>query len=214
MKALRTRDEFIESLDHEFSWRLKEIADIKSVIQSTELTMQRTFLRAGVPILYAHWEGFVKTASESLLKFLNGQRLNHRQLKSCYIVSAAKKMLHDMEESGNPGDHIVIVDFFMDKMDSRAKLSIEGSIKTHSNLTSTNFERIAKSLGIAIDNYETKYPFINESLVERRNKIAHGEQLDIDAKIFNELVDEVVGLLRLYKNDLQNIVIQNSYRRS
>ncbi len=91
MKKIRTRTAFQEFLDEEFAWRLKEIADVKYAIRIAERTSRRAIIRAGVPILYAHWEGFVKAASEALLNFINNQGLAYRSLKPCFIVFGAKK---------------------------------------------------------------------------------------------------------------------------
>ena len=52
----RTPEELQDRLDDEFAWRRKELTDLKLVIGTAEGSMQRTFLRAGAALLYAHWE--------------------------------------------------------------------------------------------------------------------------------------------------------------
>ena len=52
---------------------------------------------------------------------------------------------------------------------------------------------------------------IDRSLLERRNNIAHGKFLDVDRDDFEKLCDEVIVLLRSYKNDLQNMVQTGYY---
>lgn len=211
MKKLRTRAEFQESLDEEFAWRLKEIADIKYAIRSVDLTSRKSIIRAGVPILYAHWEGFVKAGTEALLNFINYQRLSYRSLKPCFIVFGARKWVRELSGFGNPVQSIAAVEFFLNELDGRAEISFTGSINTEANLSSTVFERIATSVGVNTGAYETKYMLIDSSLLNRRNNVAHGEFLDVDPEDFEKLSDEVIVLLRSYKNDFQNMVQAGDY---
>ena len=211
MKKLRTGAAFHAFLDEEFAWRLKEIADIKEAIRLAEPTARKAIVRGGVAILYAHWEGFVKSASEALLNFINNQGLAYRRLKPCFIVFGAKKRVHELSTSGSAAQNIAAVEFFLNEMDSRAEITFAGSINTEANLSSTVFERIAMSIGVNTSGYETKYPLIDSSLLERRNHIAHGEFLDVERDDFEKLSDEVIILLRLYKNDLQNMVQTGYY---
>jgi hypothetical protein len=212
MKKLRTPSHLADYLDQEFSWRLKEIADIKTAIIEAEPTLKRSILRAGLPILYAHWEGFIKKASEALLNFITHQSIQYRLLKPCYIVFGVKKVIRDMVESSNTRQNIAAVEFFLSKLDSQAAIVAEGAIKTKSNLSSRMFERIASSVGVDVRRYETKYIFIDKSLLERRNNIAHGEYLDLNQDDYLKIAEEVIALLRGYKTDIENIVSTNSYK--
>jgi hypothetical protein len=212
MKKLRTAYHFTQYMDDEFAWRLKEIADIKLAIRGTEESSRRALLRAGVPILYAHWEGFIKASSEALLHFVNNQNLRLRDLKPCFIVFGAKKHINDLVESGSPRDRIGAVEFFLNQLDAPASLAVSGSIWTEFNLSSKVFERIASSLGVDTGRYATKYVLIDSSLLARRNNIAHGAFFDLGEDDFFKLSDEVIGLLRSYKNDLENLVTTGLYK--
>ncbi|MCK5523482.1 MAG: hypothetical protein KAI83_10150 [Thiomargarita sp.] len=59
MKKLRTISDIQNHLDNELRWRIQEIANLKKVIPLVDSIQTRSLLRAGIPILYAHWEGFV-----------------------------------------------------------------------------------------------------------------------------------------------------------
>jgi len=60
---------------------------------------------------------------------------------------------------------------------------------------------------------DTRFNLIDESLLKRRNNIAHGEYLDLGAEDFLTLVDDVTMLMRSYKNDVSNAASTRSYRR-
>ncbi len=87
MNKIRTLTQLRNFLDREFLWRLKEIADLKSSVRSSSSLRCKTLTRAGVPLLYAHWEGFVKNSSLGYVNFVSSQRLRYEELASCFIVS-------------------------------------------------------------------------------------------------------------------------------
>ena len=81
-------------------------------------------------------------------------------------------------------------------------------------MSSKVFANIAKSIGINTQGYESRYHLIDESLLKRRNHIAHGEYLDVDSDGFRELADEILYLLRSYKTDIENAVSLKEYKLS
>ncbi len=173
---------------------------------------QATLIRAGVPLLYAHWEGFVKQASQDYLELVSNQRLKYHELSSCFVVFGAKKHLSHMVDSRKASVNIAAVEFFRSCSDQRADLSLSNAINTKSNLKSDVFLDIAMSLGVPLNTYSTYSRLIDESLLARRNAIAHGEYLDLDAEAFRMLADEVIKLLRMYKDDLQNLASLGAFR--
>jgi MAE_28990/MAE_18760-like HEPN len=48
-------------------------------------------------------------------------------------------------------------------------------------------------------------------LVKRRNEVAHGYETYIARDEVDDLVSKVVGLMRLFRNALENKVYQRSY---
>jgi len=202
-----------DELDNGFAWRLKEIAAVKMSVESRSLSIaQATLIRAGVPLLYAHWEGFIKKSSRDYLEYVANQRLKYGELASCFVVFGAKKHLLHVVESKRTAVNIAAVDFFRNCADARADLKIPNAINTKSNLNSDVFAEIAMSLGVATGPYDSYFNLIDESLLARRNAIAHGEYLDLNAKDFHNLADEVIKLMRMYKTDLQNLASLGAFR--
>lgn len=214
MSKIKTLDQLQTNLDGEFSWRLKEIANLKIVVRSSDKLSKSTAVRAAIPLLYGHWEGFIKNSSTHYLNYVNGQSLTYRELKSCFIVFGVKRKINDLVISKNSSVSIATLDFLRDELDERAKLKIESAIRTEFNLSSKVFANIAKSIGINTQGYESRYHLIDESLLKRRNHIAHGEYLDVDSDGFRELADEILYLLRSYKTDIENAVSLKEYKLS
>lgn len=212
MSKIRTLTQLQDSLDKAFSWRLKEIADLKVAVKGSSSLGQATVVRAGVPLLYAHWEGFIKQSSQDYLSFVSCQRLTYGDLASCFVVFGAKKHLSTISGSHKASINIEVVDFFRRCSVERADLVLSNAIDTKSNLNSEIFENIALSIGIPVASYDAYYNLIDESLLSRRNKITHGEYLDLRADDFRGLADEVIKLLRMFKTDIENLASVSAFK--
>jgi len=214
MSKIKTIDEFQTLLDHEFSWRLKEIASLKIVVRVSDSMTKTTAVRAAIPLLYGHWEGFIKNASTYYLEFINSQSLRYCDLKTCFIVFGVKKRLHELIDSKNSEVSIAALQFLRDEMEEKIKLKIDSAIRTEFNLSSKVFRNIATSIGLDTSKFEARFNLIDESLLNRRNHIAHGEYLDIDGDDFRGLADEIIILLRAFKTDIENAVTLEEYKKS
>jgi hypothetical protein len=110
--------------------------------------------------------------------------------------------------------NIEVLDFVMSEMDQPAKMALSNAIRTEANLTSNVFRNIATSIDVPITQYESRFPLIDESLVGRRNSIAHGEYLGLKPGEFIQLADDVQMMMRWYKTDLQNAATLGKYKRA
>ncbi len=212
MGKIRTVAQLQDALDTEMGWRIKEISDFKLAAKQ-QTTGSSTFVRAGIALLYAHWEGFIKSASEDYLNFVGNQGHIYRDLKTCFAVFGLKGRLAVLSSSRKAKVNVETLDFLLLEMGRPAKMSMSSAIDTESNLTSTVFSNIAASLDISTLPYETKFNLIDESLVNRRNKVAHGEYLDLSRDKFIVLSDEVLQMMRNFKGDIQNAASMQSYKR-
>lgn len=210
MTKPRTTAELQEVLDREFAWRFHEIHDVKSLVRGAALPRSNSLIRAGVPLLYAHWEGFVKEVSTRYIVYVVNQGRPFKELRRSLILVGLRRYINIMQIEGmNKGESAV--DFFFDMLDSKAKINAAKAINTRANLSSTVFEDVAATIGIESQKYKTKYKFLDESLLKRRNEIAHGKPLDVDKEHFGELVAETMELLRMFKNDVENAATLATY---
>lgn len=208
---IRTIGQLQDILDKELGWRIKEIADLYSAIRTSTASWQSTIIRAGVPILYAHWEGFIKNASEAYINFVSCKKLRLDQLSDNFVVLGAKKHLHNITTSKKTKLNIEVVNFFRTQMTARADIKLSSAINTESNLSSGVFENIAIAIGLDYAKYETRYNLIDISLLQRRNNIAHGEYLELDKTSYKSLSDDVLSLLRAYKTDIESLASTNVF---
>jgi MAE_28990/MAE_18760-like HEPN len=211
MGDVKNINQLLDALDKELSWRKKEIGAFNLASKRGGVEA-KFFVRAGIALLYAHWEGFVKSASELYLNFIHNQRISYRDLKSCFSVIGLKGKLEVLNESRQVQPNVEAFEFVRSKMDEIAHLKLSSAIRTDSNLKSPVFENIVKSVGLDIGRYETKFNLIDVGLVKRRNQIAHGEYLDIGGREFGELIEEVLLLMEHYKTDITNAAVDGSYK--
>ena len=79
----RTDSELQEYLDKEFAWRLQEIDLLKTAVRRASNGYCHTLMRASIPLVYAHWEGFVKAGAEAMLCFVSLSGKTYRELAPC-----------------------------------------------------------------------------------------------------------------------------------
>lgn len=212
MNKIHTVNQLQDFLDAEIGWRMKEIANLKTAVTQASSLSEATVVRAGLALLYGHWEGFVKNSVTAYLNFVNCQGLRYNELQSCFVVFGLKKSLHEAILSRKSATTITAVDFLLNEMGERAQLKIDSAIDTESNLSSAVFHNILRSVGLDPSNYETKAHLIDESLLKRRNNIAHGAYLDVAAADWRQLADEIITMLRQLKTEIENAVALSSFK--
>jgi hypothetical protein len=210
---IRTLNELQDCLDKDRAWRIKEIDYYRTAVKRVPQLAQDTVIRAGVPLLYAHWEGFVKCSATYYLTFVASKRLKFSELAPPFIAICARQYLAKASGTRQFSLHMDVAKFFMGDQDRRVDLPVEGVINTQANLNSTVFRNIAASIGLEVARYEPRFHLMDVSLLGRRNAIAHGEYLDVDGDHFESIAKEVITLTEWFKADIQNAASLEKYRR-
>ncbi len=200
-------EKFLDQLDQELAWREKEIGILKKNI---EISDSETYLRSGIVLLYAHWEGFIKSAAELYLKFVASKRLRLNELQDCFIALALKKESRELGKTGKTGFYIKTVDFMLNRLSEQAIIPYE--ISTQWNLKSKPFKEILISVGLPCTPYETKMNII-DVLVDTRNDIAHGKQKPVDKSRVENIFTVTIEILKDIQTDIFDAAEQKSYKR-
>lgn len=212
MAKIRSQDQLQDALDKALGWRVKEILNLKTSVRAASSLPQATLVRAGIALLYAHWEGFIKGASTAYAEYVSTRGLRFDELKACFIILGLKGRLETLAASRQASASADVLEFIQSRLQKNASFNLENAIDTESNLSSTVFQNITNAIGISDGHYSSYYNLIDESLLERRNKIAHGEYLDMNAAEWRDMADTVVGLMRAFKADIENAASLGSYR--
>lgn len=212
MKA-RDLTEFLDALDDEFAWRFKELTTLNSNIKTSPPVTKPMLIRCATALLYAHWEGFIKNVAEAYLHYVAIRKLQYSELSKAFIALSIRSKLLDLETDTHAEKHQSIVEFLLYDLDTRAKIPIQGTIKTKSNLNSLLFRDIVFTLGLNYSYYELKEQLIDAKLLNWRNSIAHGQGLCPKEADFDILFREILDILRKFKDQVSNAAAQKSYRR-
>lgn len=214
MKPPRTADQLQEKLDEDFAWRLQEIAAIRKSIRNASGRNQLALLRAAVPLLYAHWEGFIKTAAFRYAGYISSLGIKFREAKVSLAGLKALtyvKQLHPITKRIFVASELLAA---LHEVESEpVEINLEPYIANVGNLNYDIFEQIAGFLCIDATRYAVKKQLIDKSLLSQRNDIAHGDYLLIDPDGFKSLSDEIIVLMRQFKTDIENGAALKSYLR-
>ncbi len=208
---IRTAEEFHDVVNNDFAWRRKELSKLLTDVESAKLNQLPTALRAGVVLLYAHWEGFVKNIAEYYLNYIDFQKHKYSDLKECFVAISLKNQIKSFVDSNKTTIHTQCVDFILNKSESRASIPYKDFIKTGSNLNSEVLRQILTSIGIDYSSYETKSKIIDKILLNNRNTIAHGNYLEIDKSAYIILHTEITNVLSDLKNKICNAVLLKEF---
>ena len=210
---LRTIVDLQSLLDTERAWRLKEIADLKFTVRGSEVIRRETLIRAGIALLYAHWEGFTKNAIGAYIDFVNEQNHRYEELATCFIVLGAKRKLSDLTEANTSKANVEAIEFIRAQLSKKAQLPKGSTVNAKSNLNSIVFANLMSTVGLSPKDYLTRSNLIDSELLKKRNAIAHGNYVDLNATSFPRLADDVLRLINDVKTDIENAALLKKYKR-
>ena len=210
-----TKAELVQNTDADLIWRRREMTSFRAVVQDSDADQGRrpALLRAGIALLYAHWEGYVKRCGTWYLQFVANQRRKASELRTNFLAIKLKAHLAEASKSKKASACAELIEFFSSKLGDRLRIPYKGIVDTKANLSSTVLRDIVWTLGLEMAPYETKCHFIDTSLVERRNRIAHGDGLDITVVDYLAIHGEVMTLLDTFRNQIQNAALTDGFIR-
>ena len=204
--------EFSNDLDREISWRKHELSILKNAIPTQSGKKRQAFLRMAIPILYAHWEGFVSNCSYFYLKYVKSKRLKHSELKEQFIVLSLRNKL-GLFEAKNIETQTEIVHFLLENFNKRSNIPLKNIINTKSNLKFKVFNEILYTIGIESSSFK-RFESIIDDLVDLRNYIAHGENKVVDKKTYEEFSREIIALMNYFKTQLENFALNEQFKQN
>ncbi|HEY2355599.1 MAG TPA: MAE_28990/MAE_18760 family HEPN-like nuclease [Gaiellaceae bacterium] len=210
---LRSLSEFEEAIDRETAWRKRELTTVIFAVRGASPKQQGYVVRAGVALLYAHWEGWIKSVASYYLDHVYQTKLKYTELASPMLAAALRTRVLLLSESKSPRVHLDFAEFIQTQMETRASLRPESLVRAESNLSSAVLEDIAICVGISFAPYELNRKLIDEALVRTRNRIAHGEFEAPTLDDFLALYPKVVEMLNAFTTDVMNTAATAAYRR-
>jgi hypothetical protein len=211
---LRTETQLYDYVDADLIWRKKELTQIRFLLEQSRGRKDRedVVLRGAVTLLYAHWEGFVRSSGLAYLDFVAMQRLRLEELAPNFLALSLRGRLASLTSSAGFRLHLDVTNFFLSGLKDRASIPYRDGISTRSNLSSAVLRRILDVLGFDFSPYESKEKLVDETLLHSRNTIAHGEYLLLTEDTYRVLSTDILGLMEIFRTQIQNAVTRRAYQ--
>lgn len=169
-----------EQIEKDLSWREAEMGSLKLLLAAapTGSDRQRALLRACSAMLYAHYEGFSKFCWTILLETIQKQKLPRKDLVAPLAKRAMDGVFRKLRGATSTESfwNFCTTQF---ATELSAVATFPGEIDTESNLWPDLSEKINLSVGLNCFLLSQHSEKISQ-LVGRRNKIAHGEKMEIE----------------------------------
>lgn len=206
---IRTKSELQAAIENERSWRRKELTNILFLIQGARAKDKSTLLRAGVLLLYSHWEGFIKKSTQYFFMYLNSKGERYSNLKMNFRSLGILNQFQNDFPYKQFNSYLVTTQFLLNKCkDENFYLDVERHIDTRSNLNLEVVKELSMKLGISSEVFENNGVHIDNRLLKYRNAISHGENTELNGEYsmdetwykdlytrINELMDHFVSVL-------------------
>ncbi|MEV5833913.1 MAE_28990/MAE_18760 family HEPN-like nuclease [Nocardia sp. NPDC052112] len=214
--SVRTVGELQDCVDDALAWRRIELSALKGLIEQHDSRNSisptaRGLRRAGIAMLYAHWEGFAKEALQGYVDFVSRRRLKFAELNDGLLYTALMSMFHRVKS----GDAIAaesMIGMVRSAGQQRAQFPKNQLVDTQSNLRSAVLAKILANSGLRSDIFDLKVNLIDRRLCDARNSVAHGRGLFPDVGEFSILHDEVIGMMEILRDLVLASARSESYR--
>ncbi len=177
--------------------------------------LEGTAVRMTVPVLYAHWEGYVKETCQLYIEHIEATVAYARQLQPALLGYLWTPLLRpitgglNFDHRRTVAEHAVAV-----ARRSVAFGETEKVVNTQSNLKFSALRRIADDLCLDISSLESQEHKLN-ALVHVRNNIAHGDNpRGLSYTNFEEYAKLVVGLMEEFERILDHSIRSRQFCRS
>lgn len=211
MPKVYTFDNLIDALQADLAWRRKELKILNDRIPKEDTPFQHAALRSAVPLLYAHWEGYVKNAADAYLQFVSRRFLKHSELKTQFIALSLFKRRGKVEVR-SLSEQTEAIEFLLQEYEKKANIPTKNVINTGYNLWYETLEEIMNVLGLDYKIVADKKDLIDD-LVDARNNIAHGMYLRVDLLTYTILHEDIIKLMEAIKTEIENSAISEAYRK-
>ncbi|WP_142278366.1 MAE_28990/MAE_18760 family HEPN-like nuclease [Mycobacterium europaeum] len=214
--AARTVDELQDRLDEALAWRRVELSALKGLIEKNESLpnsppVSRSLRRAGLAMLYAHWEGYGKECLQSYVDFVSRRRLRLSELNDDFLRLC---LMHTLRraDSGDDAAKAGIIEMIRRRGDLRLPLPKSQMVNTQGNLRAHVLIGMMQDFGLDSINIELRENLIDRRLCDTRNSVAHGRETCPGVGEFSELHAEVLGMMEYLRDVIVGAARTGAYK--
>lgn len=204
-----------DKLDQEFSWRKKELICFKQMIE-TDPKNTKMLIRAGIALLCAHFEGFIRLASNYYVVYISCKKVPVDNIKNCLLALKLKKKFEECGKTEKTSVHASLINKLEEMKGTYFEIRYSDDdkiIKTESNPTSEKICEIMDCLGLDFSVFEPKKHYIDFSLLKHRHEIVHGERTELEKDDFIETFDIIMQIIEEYKQLIIKAAEEEAYKK-
>lgn len=202
-----------EILIGDLAWRKKEMLSLKLLIEKDSAN-EFILIRAGMALLCAHFEGFIKKASNCYIGYVAEQKYKYKELKSSFAAIKMDKEFVSCSKSDKNSVHSRLLNKYNLIAENRfeEKYDLDKPyISTHSNPKVDELREIMSILGIDADIFVTKEKYIDSSLLANRHKVVHGDKTEFNREDFFSTFNIIMQLIEDYEKLIIKSVEEQKY---
>lgn len=199
-------------METELAWRQEELAFLKNQLSNISDESQKDkYRKSMVLMVYSHFEGFVKICLLSYIQYVNSLKLNRNVFNEQLIASSMNRELNAYDNNDEkcsifrkklPEDKRLHRFYrrvhLLEEIDNfkQSELVIpDETIDTESNLWYIVLQKNLYKVGLPIDLFDELSSDI-DSLVNRRNSIAHGtERSGVREQEYSKWEEKTYGVM-------------------
>lgn len=220
---IRSLEELNEKLDEDIQWRKKEIADIKTLCRLHPEA--GCLLRSGFTLTCAHFEGFIRYASNAYIAFISSQEILCSDLRMELSGILVRRAKHALFNNGSRKvklsvvnqvlaeyDEILTKPFYIKLDDSMSPVIEEDdlALPTEGNPKPDVLQEITTVLRLDYSKlFELRSQFIDRQLLNPRHHIVHGSRWNISFGDLEEASNYVLEMLEFYNDEIINAAENN-----
>ena len=214
---IRNSIELLQAIDDDYTWRRIEINTLLDMlrIEGGKPSIRRNkhkincLIKSIVCISYSHWEGFAKYASRVYLEYIRFLSLDNSKLsnnlKAAFTVFLRKNMTLK--------ERIETFRQLCTNVQFKHIIPVNELTNTHDNLNYNYLVELAFSIDFDYSEFVTKEQFIDGSLLNYRNKFAHGEaNYEVDIDKAKDIARNTLSLISIFKDEIENMISLEKYK--
>ena len=197
----------IDEIQAENNWRDGELATFKVNPQKVDDSLWN---RMCLPMIYAHWEGYVVSSLKLLIDHLNSLNLNPNEMPTNLIVLGLGTKYNSLSGKQSFDQKVVFTDSFKEIFQKVIKF--KKGIDTKSNLNSNVLKELCTVFGFNFNAFKSVIGDV-ERIVMFRNRIAHGENSILpDSENIEKYILSITQATDLLLIEIDNFVSNENYR--
>lgn len=215
---IRNRVDLIQTIDDDYTWRRIEINTLLDMlrIEGEKPSSRRNkhkincLIKSIVCISYSHWEGFAKYASRVYLEYIQFLSLDNSKLSNNLKAAFTAFLRNNIPLI----ERVETFRQLFTNVQFKHHIPVNELTNTHDNLNYEFLVELACNIDFDYSEFVTKEKFIDGSLLNYRNKFAHGEaNYEVDIDKAKDIASNTLSLISIFKDEIENMISLEKYKK-